>query len=625
MSQASSSLTTIDLFVVGISLFCTMQLFGKGLPLDTDHRSFRRRVAKELFAYNGSRIPFRVTFNRPPSHFSQARRNAATVRVVLPNEGPEFVFFIEEHFFKMRFTYRKTQISFAYDRRGDTMAEKSLELMAKEEIVDDYNNDDTPCDFTLSSVSSGAWDEEGRFLELWKSSSLDRDVPSTNTNLSLQMHVDMAQLEVRIHHGSIFFGFSSILPSICDGNTLCLYVVIATSPSFVETHHTREVKEQRRQPDGTFTTVRRAIKTKWDPPQRQTGIGPEGCKQMQTLSWVYALTFTSREDIMKLMPLWVPRFREPHFVRIWTVRDSGAIREAVREDLHYLLGRLPFEVAFQAQALIASWHILPHELLALEDTIAKLEPTLAVERLKSIKSNIGWRDPLNANTLFSAETIKQWLIHGQGVQDGLAQDDDAVLQFFLQAARRQQALSKEDRIIIHSVKLTPLGMILEGPYEEVGGNRVIREYPGTNDHYLRVSVCDEDGGFMRDSNGRVDIDDVLYRRFGHVLRQGLAAAGRQWDFLGFSSSQLRSHSCWFVRSEFMYEGKKITAQGIRDNIGDLDGIRCPPRFAARLGQVSSNTLNFSTLMLGRRAQPLVSGFHNDPIWRRHRDICSHSY
>jgi RNA-dependent RNA polymerase len=55
--------------------------------------------------------------------------------------------------------------------------------------------------------------------------------------------------------------------------------------------------------------------------------------------------------------------------------------------------------------------------------------------------------------------------------------------------------------------------------------------------------------------------------------------------LGFSSSQLRSHSCWFFASN-----EDITADEIRASIGNFSDIKVVAKHAARIGLAFSSTM-----------------------------------
>lgn len=136
--------------------------------------------------------------------------------------------------------------------------------------------------------------------------------------------------------------------------------------------------------------------------------------------------------------------------------------------------------------------------------------------------------------------------------------------------------------------MTPAGIYLYGPDPETK-NRVLRKYSEHIDYFLRVQFCDEDGQQVR-YNPQVSNDRIFYSRFKSVLNNGFNIAGRQYGFLGFSHSSLRSQSCWFM-APFTYQGTLHLYQKVIQDLGDFSQIHCPAKCAARIGQAFSDTPN----------------------------------
>lgn len=89
----------------------------------------------------------------------------------------------------------------------------------------------------------------------------------------------------------------------------------------------------------------------------------------------------------------------------------------------------------------------------------------------------------------------------------------------------------------HHVCFTPTRLILEGPYV-IQSNRVIREWDGYQDNFIRVDFRDEDKlqyRWDREVNGKT----FLEQRVGGTLKNGFELAGREFEFLAYSSSALR--------------------------------------------------------------------------------------
>lgn len=89
----------------------------------------------------------------------------------------------------------------------------------------------------------------------------------------------------------------------------------------------------------------------------------------------------------------------------------------------------------------------------------------------------------------------------------------------------------------HHVCFAPTRMILEGPYV-IQSNRVIREWAAYQDNFIRVDFRDEDRlqyRWDREVDGKTFLDE----RVGDVLKNGFELAGREFEFLAYSSSALR--------------------------------------------------------------------------------------
>lgn len=280
----------------------------------------------------------------------------------------------------------------------------------------------------------------------------------------------------------------------------------------------------------------------------------------------------------------------------------------IEEGLKKLYKSLPFKTAFQAQALLYGWHLLPVELISspMLDAIRSLDPSICAQRLTALRSLIEYRSPLNPRSP-NIDEIANMLLDGW---TALNNNDDSDFTGEIQIRSRLATSAREafleagrserngDGVLIHSVTITPAGILLRGPFADAG-NRVICKYPGHDDNYLRVSFTDEGASMVQTTyyDRTVDFSGyVINSRFRNVLTNGIVIAGCRFEPLAFSSSQLRTHGWWFVRSPFILNGTKmITADSIRSSIGDLAHIRCAPRYAARLGLAFSTTLYSITI------------------------------
>lgn len=153
-------------------------------------------------------------------------------------------------------------------------------------------------------------------------------------------------------------------------------------------------------------------------------------------------------------------------------------------------------------------------------------------------------------------------------------------------------------MLVHRAVITPTGLYLEGPEPEPA-NRVLRRFVRHTDHFIRVVLCDEDGGPVRydpRASQRVVYDD----RFRDLLKLPLLIAGKAYDFFGFSNSALRSHSCWFMAPIPTKTGPFYAALVLKA-LGNFEMIRTPAKCAARIGQNftdPNDTIELSSASVG---------------------------
>ncbi|KAI0075266.1 RdRP-domain-containing protein [Panus rudis PR-1116 ss-1] len=147
---------------------------------------------------------------------------------------------------------------------------------------------------------------------------------------------------------------------------------------------------------------------------------------------------------------------------------------------------------------------------------------------------------------------------------------------------------KPGEFLCHHVTVTPSRIVLEGPYA-LQSNRVIRKYADFNHNFIRVDFRDEDKLHYRWERD-VDGKSLLYDRVGGILKNGIEIAGREFEFLAYSSSALREHAVWFVHPFYDHQQRKIDADAIRNDLGDFSGvIKYPSKYAARMAQAFTAT------------------------------------
>jgi hypothetical protein len=136
-------------------------------------------------------------------------------------------------------------------------------------------------------------------------------------------------------------------------------------------------------------------------------------------------------------------------------------------------------------------------------------------------------------------------------------------------------------VMMRKLVISPTTIYFLPPTMETS-NRVIRRFRDKMDNFLRIQFVDEAGGKVGSSNGSNNY--ALYNRIYHTLNHGIKIGDRHYEFLAFSSSQLRDHSCWFFAST-----DDLTANDIRKWMGDFTSIKNVAKYAARMGQCFSST------------------------------------
>lgn len=147
------------------------------------------------------------------------------------------------------------------------------------------------------------------------------------------------------------------------------------------------------------------------------------------------------------------------------------------------------------------------------------------------------------------------------------------------------AISLNDGLVyVHRVQVTPTRVYFSGPEVNMS-NRVLRQFHSHIDNFLRVSFIDEewDKMYSTDLSPRVagmgTRRTKLYERIISILRNGIKIGDKRFDFLAFSSSQLRENSLWMFAPT-----RDLNADGIRQWMGDFHKIKNVAKYAARLGQ-----------------------------------------
>ncbi|TKY69219.1 RNA-dependent RNA polymerase 1 [Spatholobus suberectus] len=148
---------------------------------------------------------------------------------------------------------------------------------------------------------------------------------------------------------------------------------------------------------------------------------------------------------------------------------------------------------------------------------------------------------------------------------------------------RSPAISLDTGLVyVRRVQITPCKVYFCGPELNVS-NRVLRHFREHIDNFLRVSFVDEELEklYSADLSSRTQNKKTeIYTRILSILKNGIVIGDKKFEFLAFSSSQLRENSLWM----FAPTRTGCTAASIRKWMGNFRQIRNVAKYAARLGQ-----------------------------------------
>ncbi|KAF8729529.1 hypothetical protein HU200_017470 [Digitaria exilis] len=156
--------------------------------------------------------------------------------------------------------------------------------------------------------------------------------------------------------------------------------------------------------------------------------------------------------------------------------------------------------------------------------------------------------------------------------------------------QRSQISPENGLVYVRRAQVTPAKVYFYDPEKNVS-NRVARHFSADIDNFLRISFVDEDYEKLRSTDlsprsarGNYARRTALYFRVLSVLSNGISIGDKCFEFLAFSSSQLRDNSAWMFASR-----PGLIANDIRKWMGDFRNIRNVAKYAARLGQSFSSS------------------------------------
>lgn len=152
--------------------------------------------------------------------------------------------------------------------------------------------------------------------------------------------------------------------------------------------------------------------------------------------------------------------------------------------------------------------------------------------------------------------------------------------------RSSPAISLDsDLVYVRRIQITPSKVYFCGPEVNVS-NRVLRHFAQYIDNFIRVSFLDEELEKLYSTDLSPRANNIfgktrtgIYKRILSVLKNGIVIGNKKFEFLAFSSSQLRDNSVWMFASN-----GRLKAADIREWMGDFSSIKNVAKYAARLGQ-----------------------------------------
>lgn len=140
-------------------------------------------------------------------------------------------------------------------------------------------------------------------------------------------------------------------------------------------------------------------------------------------------------------------------------------------------------------------------------------------------------------------------------------------------------------VVVPRLLISPLRTVASC-FEVETSNRGIRyfmeKYNMRPDMFARASIVDEDETQLFNS----ELNDVVSSRLKESLRSGTIICGRKYEFLAYSSSQLKENSVWMVSIPASTSIVKM-----RRELGDFSSCKTVSKYGARLGQCFSTTFS----------------------------------
>lgn len=161
-------------------------------------------------------------------------------------------------------------------------------------------------------------------------------------------------------------------------------------------------------------------------------------------------------------------------------------------------------------------------------------------------------------------------------------------------------------VLLPRLQLSPSRILFLG-FEVEMSNRVIRRFTEQEgfrpEAFLRVRLGDENCMHLFEQ----DITPPVESSLGRPLTNGVEIFGRRYQFLAYSSSQLKEVSVWMVCPE-----RGWTVESMRASLGDFSSCKTASKYAARIGQCFSTTVE-GTPGMGSNTSRSLSHIRHDVV------------
>ncbi|KAK3677454.1 hypothetical protein LTR78_002992 [Recurvomyces mirabilis] len=264
-------------------------------------------------------------------------------------------------------------------------------------------------------------------------------------------------------------------------------------------------------------------------------------RKIAGVALVYRITLASRHEITTNRSL---LSRSRHLISVISMptkvhfpQETWA-RSKERLDLELAdmgrFGNMPFKVRFQLDGLARNGRLSPRTILDLLPRVKTLLDRYSTGAVLTALMKLHKNMP-NAGPGTDAEDLSVEGLTYMLMQYAMAYDPQAPDNVY-ELTKRHAHVE-----LIHRVVITPAGAYLEGPGPEPT-NRVLRQYAGQTDNFLRIIFQDEDGGNVH-YDPRASNTLIFHKRFKGILDGTFNIAGLGFSFLGFSHSSMRNQSC----------------------------------------------------------------------------------